>query len=308
MQPEWLRYRERGSVFAYRLIAWIARALGRRLTRLLLYPICLYYMSVSRATARASRQYLEKVLGRPPTWREVFRHHYYFAATLLDRVYLFTGRADTFDIQFLKTDAMHEYPGVSRGCLMLSAHMGSHELARVYGLRRRIIVNMMMYEENAQKIGAVTQSLDPRHDRRIIPIGPIESLIVAKERLDRGEVVGVLADRVVSDERLVRVRFFGQEASFPAGPFLVAAVLKVPVMLFVSLYRGGNRYELYFEPLAEQITLNRHDPVELEQWVQRYAERLEYYCRLEPYNWFNFYDFWSNTAAESPATQPARTA
>jgi predicted LPLAT superfamily acyltransferase len=24
----------------------------------------------------------------------------------------------------------------------------------------------------------------------------------------------------------------------------------------------------------------------------RFAERLEHYCRLAPYNWFNFYDFW----------------
>jgi predicted LPLAT superfamily acyltransferase len=26
--------------------------------------------------------------------------------------------------------------------------------------------------------------------------------------------------------------------------------------------------------------------------LQRYAERLEHYCRIAPYNWFNFYDFW----------------
>jgi predicted LPLAT superfamily acyltransferase len=26
--------------------------------------------------------------------------------------------------------------------------------------------------------------------------------------------------------------------------------------------------------------------------MQRYAERLEYYARLAPYNWFNFYSLW----------------
>jgi len=50
----WLRYGERGSVFAYRLIGRIALLLGRRVTRLLLYPICLYYMLFNRAT-RLSR-------------------------------------------------------------------------------------------------------------------------------------------------------------------------------------------------------------------------------------------------------------
>ena len=35
---------------------------------------------------------------------------------------------------------------------------------------------------------------------------------------------------------------------------------------------------------------------ELQHWVQRYAERLEHYCRVAPYNWFNFYDFWAAAA------------
>jgi predicted LPLAT superfamily acyltransferase len=27
--------------------------------------------------------------------------------------------------------------------------------------------------------------------------------------------------------------------------------------------------------------------------MQRYAERLEHYTRIAPYNWFNFYPFWN---------------
>jgi len=26
--------------------------------------------------------------------------------------------------------------------------------------------------------------------------------------------------------------------------------------------------------------------------MQHYADRLTHYCRLAPYNWFNFFDFW----------------
>jgi len=289
MQPEWLRYHERGGVYAYRLIVWIARRLGRPLTRLLLYPICLYYLLLSRATVRASRQYLEKVFGRKPNWREVFRHHYHFAATLLDRVYLYSERGQAFDIRYF---GFNDIAAGGSGCLMISAHMGSHELMRVVTRRHQFVLNMMMYEQNARSIGAVTESLDPHHPRRTIPIGSVDALLVAQERLQRGEIVGLLADRAVSTERLVRVPFFGQEASFPAGPFRAAAVLNVPVSLFVCVYRGGNRYDIHFENFAERITFDRRNPADLERWVKRYAERLEHYCRLEPYNWFNFYDFW----------------
>jgi predicted LPLAT superfamily acyltransferase len=305
MQPEWLRYRERGSVTAYRLIAWIARVLGRPLTRLLLYPICLYYILCSRTTRNASRSYLAKVFERAPRWREVFRHHYYFAATLLDRVYFYGDRLNIFDARQQGMEMVQKLISSGRGCLMLSAHMGSYEFVRYFGVRHHFTINMMMYEQNAQKIGAITDGLDRQQERRIIPIGPVGALLTAKERLDSGELVGMLGDRLVSHDRVVRARFFGHEASFPAGPFLAAAALDVPMTLFVCLYRGGNRYELYFEQLAERVVLKRGDNTVLQQCVQRYAERLEHYCRMEPYNWFNFYDFWGET--QQPPSTPQKT-
>ena len=39
------------------------------------------------------------------------------------------------------------------------------------------------------------QVVDRGYRQRIIPIGRIDSLITAKERLDRGELVGILGDR-----------------------------------------------------------------------------------------------------------------
>jgi predicted LPLAT superfamily acyltransferase len=70
-------------------------------------------------------------------------------------------------------------------------------------------------------------------------------------------------------------------------------MMRCPVILFFGLYRGGNRYEIYFEHFADVIVLERDRRAEETQlWMQRYAERLEHYARLAPYNWFNFYPFW----------------
>ena len=67
--------------------------------------------------------------------------------------------------------------------------------------------------------------------------------------------------------------------------------------VFRSLPRG-NRYDIYFEHFADEITLDRdHRAEEIQPWMQRYAERLEHYARLAPYNWFNFYSFWDQVAA-----------
>ena len=66
-----------------------------------------------------------------------------------------------------------------------------------------------------------------------------------------------------------------------------------PVILFFGLYRGGKHYEIYFEHFADDVILNRdHRAEDIQNWMQRYVERLEHYARLAPYNWFNFYPFW----------------
>ncbi|MGH8216488.1 MAG: hypothetical protein ACREPZ_12465, partial [Rhodanobacteraceae bacterium] len=61
---------------------------------------------------------------------------------------------------------------------------------------------------------------------------------------------------------------------------------------------GGNRYDLVFETLAEQVDLPRHDRNHsLDGYIHRYAARLAHYLQEAPYNWFNFYDFWQPQSA-----------
>ena len=92
MNRHWASQGERGSVFAMKLISWIAFTFGRNVSRLLLYPICLYFMLLVQRSTRASRQYLARALGRPPTWHDVFRHYHTFASVLLDRAFVLAGR------------------------------------------------------------------------------------------------------------------------------------------------------------------------------------------------------------------------
>jgi len=70
-------------------------------------------------------------------------------------------------------------------------------------------------------------------------------------------------------------------------------MLRRPVFFMTGLYLGGNRYRIHFEPLADFSQVERADrDVAIRAAIDRYASRLEYYCRLAPYNWFNFIDFW----------------
>ena len=295
MNPQWLEQAERSNVFALRTLVWITSVLGRRVGRCLLYPICLYFMLFSVTARQASKQYLARVLGRTAGWREVFQHYFTFAAVALDRVFLLSDRYDLFDIKSHGHEPLLNLIDNKRGALLLGAHIGSFEILRAIAEKGRgVTVRMLMYEDIARKLNAVLNAVNPKFKMNVIGLGKLDSMLKIGEHLDAGEYVGMLGDRAISETGQVKVSFFGQDAEFPDAPFRLAAMLKCPVIMMVGLYQGGNRYDLYFEQLVEggQVDRKERERV-IQSWQTRYVERLEHYCRLAPYNWFNFYDFWN---------------
>ena len=294
-QPEWLERPERGSVLAMRLIVWLMLTLGRPLARALLHPICAYFLLFSPRARRASVAYLRRALGRRAGPADVYRHYHAFASTVQDRVYLLAGRFAEFDVTLHGVGEADRLLHERRGCILLGSHLASFEILRARGIAAGLPpVNMLMYVDNAEKTGGVMRSLAPELASRIIPLGGPESLLRVHECLARGEIVGVLGDRALRNERSVTCEFLGAPARFPLGPLLLAGLLRAPVLLFFGLYHGGRRYEIRVEHFADAIELDpRAREASVRPWVERYARRLEHHCRAAPYNWFNFYDFWA---------------
>jgi predicted LPLAT superfamily acyltransferase len=277
MSAVWLEQRERGNRLAIRAAVRVLLGLGHAAGRLLLYPIAAYFLVFSRRAREASREYLGRVLGRPASLLDIARHYLTFARMLHDRIYFLAGRSAQFTVERHGAGAVEKALSAGKGCLLLGAHLGSFEVLRVLG-SRELPVNALLYPDNSGNTNAVLAELCPELGRRVIPLGRPQTLLRVRECLERGEIVGLLGDRALKSDRAVRCDFLGAPASFPQGPLRIASILEVPVVLFFGLYLGERRYALHFEPFGGD--------------VECYAARLEHYCRLAPYNWFNFYDFW----------------
>jgi len=178
----------------------------------------------------------------------------------------------------------------------LGSHLGSFEVVRAVGLsRRHIEIRVLMDEQNAPLIRDLIQELNPAVAETVIQVGGANTMLQVKECLDRGGVVGIMGDRVMQGDQAVVCNFLGREARFPTGAMRLAHVVRAPVVLFFGLYRGGNRYEVYLEPFSDAVRLSHEQrATDLKQWTQRYADRLEAFCRRAPDNWFNFYEFWND--------------
>ena len=294
-QPaEWIGYHERGSQRLLRFMAYLSLRVGRRFTRGVLYGIALYFFLFSPRALRHSRRYLELALGRAPSAGDRFKHVLYFATCIHDRVYLVNEQYDRFQCSVDGEALMQAELDAGRGAFLMGAHLGSFEVMASVGRRQPgLHVSMAMYEHNAHKINAMLAAIGHRAKPDIIPLGQIDAMLRIAERLDSGAFVGVLGDRTLGEEPVHRVTLLGREAWLPTGPMRAAAILRRPVIFMAGLYRGANRYHVVFEPIADfSKTPAGEREAQVHRAIERYAQVLDRYCRSDPFNWFNFFDFW----------------
>ena len=302
----WTRDHERSNVAMLRLMTWISLRLGRRPARVVLAGICLYFLACAPRARRASGAYLERALGRRPRWHDRFAHIHSFASTIHDRVFLLHERADLFDIRARGTEHVEAAVAQGRGALLLGAHFGSFEVLRAVGQLRGLSVSLLMYPDNARKINAALRAVNPQAQQGIIALGQPDSMLRVNEALDAGGIVGILADRSLHEDATARREFLGAEAAWPVGPLRIAALLRRPVVFMAGMYRGDNRYEVVFEPLADFSDVGRGARASaLDRALDTYVGLLEGHCRAAPFNWFNFFDFWASArAAPTPEARP----
>lgn len=314
-RTDWAQRQERGNALLLRAMTWLSLRVGRRATRVVLHLCAAYYLLFSPHARAASRDYLRRVLGRPAHWGDVYRHLFTFATTIHDRIYLMNERFDLFDIRSQGQQLVDAALAGGRGAFLMGAHLGSFEVVRALGRTRpglRVVVTM--FEENARKINATLAAVNPIAQPEVIPLGQIDSMLRVNERLDQNCMVGMLADRTLLAQAAAstrRVAFFGEPAAFPLGPLYMAAMLRRPVIFMTGLHRGGNRYDVHFETLADfSHTPREARAAAIDAALARYVALLDKHCRTAPYNWFNYFDFWqtAQAAKAAQATEAAQAA
>ncbi len=295
MTLSWTQQRERGSRTLAQLMMWLTLRFGWRLGSILLRPITLYFYAFSRRSRRASAGYLAAALGRPARRDEVFRHFHTFSSTVLDRLFFLTGKLDDYRIEMSGLEHLLKWKDQGKGCILLGSHFGSFEVLRaVAETDARFKVRALMLESPGPA-SDLFKELNPGVAGKVIPIGSAGTMLHVKEAIEAGEMVGILGDRIARGDKVLDVDFFGRPAAFPAGPFVIASLLRAPVVLCFGLYCGPRRYEIHFEPLIDQVVLPRGERDRaLREVMAMFAGRLEMQCRRRPFNWFNFYDFWEH--------------
>ncbi len=308
--PPWLTVAERGTVAGIAILVWLATAFGRGPARFVLRFVAFYYALVHPSLRRVSSQYLARVHGRA-TFAMVHRHVLRFAEAALDRAFIVKGKLGHFKVTRTGSEHLQKLVAEGRGAILLGAHLGSFEAMRIQGDRHGLRVNFLGYFKNARMMNAALARLNPDANARFIPIDHenFNFVLRVKERIEAGEFIAILGDRLApatrggSESRVATVDFLGGKADFPTGAYVLAAILKCPILLTFGLYHAPDRYDLFCEPFEDEVRLPRGGgrgggggagarEAALQLYAQKFAARLEHFIRLAPDNWFNFYEFW----------------
>lgn len=299
----WAKIEERGVVWGMNLLLKIYLIFGRQVLQVFLYPVVSYYWLVNRKARQASQQYLQraseynKQLGINSSLTCSYRHFISFANALIDKLAAWSGSLNFDDVEYNGREAIARHLKQGQGALILGSHLGNLEVCRVIAsLRRDVTINVLVHTRHTEKFNSLLNKYADSGKLNLMQVTDVNAAtaMLLQEKIEAGELVIIAADRTpVSDTgRVVKAEFLGKTAPFPQGPLVLALLLKCPVFTLFCL-KQHEKQVIYFDHFSDAVSVPRKQRTEaIDNFVQKFAGRLEQYCMKAPLQWFNFYDFW----------------
>ena len=295
---EW-RGRSRGGAFGYNFFIWLIKSFGISAAYAFLTLVVLYFIPFSPSSTRSIWYYSRNILNQGILSSSLFvvRSYYRFGQVLIDKTAIGAGQKGKYNFQFDNYEEFLEILNSGKSAVIIGAHVGNWESGAPFFDDYGKKINIVLYDAEYRKIKEIVKKNKESENYKIIPIntGDISHVIKIREALANGEYVCFQGDRVVSEkdasdhvsrEKVLVRNFMGRRAIFPAGPFLLASRLKVPVVFHFAMRELGRGYRFYFYPA--DIASDRKE----EELLDAYIEKLELIVKRYPEQWFNYYKFW----------------
>lgn len=285
----------RGGQFGYMFFIKLIKHLGISAAYVFLAFVVIYFIPFApKATAstwRYSRHILK--LGVFRSVLMLFRNYYRLGQILIDKIAIGGGMVEKYKFKFEHYQEFLDVLNSEQGVVMIGGHIGNWEIGAPFFGDYGKKINIVMYDAEHQKIKEMLEKNSTGHDYKVIPVNNdnLTHVFQITEALNNHEYVCFQGDRYVNAEKLLTANFMGHDAQFPAGPFLLASRLKVPVVFYFAM-REKNRTYHYRFTMASPVARTKDKKPEqalLEQYVEIFGKVLNEY----PEQWFNYYRFWN---------------
>lgn len=176
-----------------------------------------------------------------------------------------------------------------RGFVLLHAHAGCWQVGMsTLGEFPKPVSIVMIPEARTVALfdSRVAGVIDPRTG--------LQGVMQMTQSLLRGEIVAMMGDRTFGDEQnRVRARFLGGDIWLPITPYRLASATGMPVVVMMAPKTGYRAYELRLIRTIEVPPGLGRNAAAYVPFAQQYADCLEQFVRDYPWQFYNFYDLWS---------------
>ena len=323
----WSQYREKAAGYWHvKLLLVLFRLFPVIILRVLAFPVGFFYFLFSKKGRTESMRFLQKAApfvtqpGSAKSCRSPFgplRHIVSFSLALVEKIESWGGKFEFKDIHFQDDDAEELIKELEngQGVFLIASHLGNIELLRGLasfnrtGVSRKTPVTAVIDTKVSEKFTRMLKELNPLSSLDIInarEIGPHTAALL-EEKLAAGEMVTIAGDRTaagsnaISPGKNLMIPFLGEEAPFSPGIFYLAVLMKAPIYFVFALRRGDlsvkPAYDMHVHKSRISFECSRKERFNQSFLLARsFAALLESYCKQNPFQWYNFYDFWSKEA------------
>ena len=280
--------------FFYLLIG----VLGRRPAYAFMRVVSLWYVGLypfvrAKCAPYLSRRFPERT-GFLRRFLDSYRMVTALGETLIDRAAFGILGPESLEIVFGDEAQIRALVNEGKGLIILNAHVGCWQVA------------LSLLSNFSVPVSAVIQMHEGDVDRRyyehrgeappfriINPAGYLGGAVEMVQVLSRGEILGVMGDRVFGDDKnTVGVRFLGGDIQVPITPYRLASVTQAPIAVVFSRKVDYRRYAADLVRVIRPPAGLGRKPAAFVSYAQEFADALEAFVMRHPWQFFNFYDMW----------------
>ncbi|MDR0720112.1 MAG: hypothetical protein LBF78_10800 [Treponema sp.] len=309
----WSKRREKASRYGpIKLLLIIFKFFPLIILKLFAFPVGFFYFIFSSSARNDPARFLQKALpkGSYRPFGSPLKTIISFSLALVEKMEAWGGKYPFKKLHFMEDDITELIDSLEKkkGAVLVCSHLGNAELLRglanfnLTGVSRNVPVTALVDFSVTKNFNRMLEELNPDSKLRLVSVNEItpSTVISLKEKLALGELVVIAGDRTSasSPDAVFMLPFLGRDAPFPQGVFILSLLLEAPVYTVFALRRGDlslkGEYGFYVHKNDIEFNCSRQERrAEARKLALFFVERLEYYCKKYPHQWYNFYDFWS---------------
>ncbi len=301
IRQEWTS-RSIGSSWQHQCFYLMIRFGGRRAAYALLYVVAFYYVLLPSVRKKCN-YYLTRRFPQAGVWRRFWNSYLMtldLGKVLVDRALVGILGAEQVKVELRGKGELLELLAENKGMILVNAHVGCWQVAMSALGFMKTPVNLLMQREDDDIDRHYFEHAGIECPYRIIdPRGYLGGVLEMVEVLKHGEVLSVMGDRMLGEDRNgVDVEFMGGTVTMPFSAYKLASATGAPIVVLFSYKTGVDSYELrLYKTIRVPSGLGRGHQVFL-PYVREFAETLEAFCEDHPFQFFNFFDMWQNQSSD----------